>query len=513
MKGSMFQRSLATQREFADLRERLRGAVRLDPLPVRSTSRSYFDTFDWRLYNKGLALEFDASATAKARLREIGAAAAFEEQALKSVPRFASGFPAGALRDQLDETLDERALLPLGSVNLRVTPYRASDAQGKILYFLEKEQILQKGAGRRGRTLATHVRVRTLRGYEKAGRQALSLLKKGKAVSKSPADPFGPCMSMLGRVPGEYSTRLRIRLSPEIGARAGISEVLLFLLDIMERNVPGVEEDLDSEFLHDFRIAARRSRSLISRTLGIFAGQEMARIKRDFSWLSQMSSGQRDLDVFLHDLPGYQTEPDMGRPEHLEPLRALLEEDRAGEHARLTAALRSRRFLGFVDDWRESLAGGAATSGAGMPLAIVANGSIRRQYRKLMKKAPEAGQYSEALHDLRKNGKQLRYLLEAFRSLYPSEDIEEVIAQLRRLQNVLGDIVDFHVQRTRLLGWRDRLLARPGTPADTIEAVDRLAQKFDAMEKQAADGFLACHARFAAAENTERIIRLFGEAA
>ena len=513
LKGSMFQRSLTTQREFAELRVRLRGSIRLEPLPVRHTSRSYFDTFDWRLYRKGLALEFDDSTPAVVRLREIGASAAYEEQALEALPKFASGFPAGVLREWLVLTLGERALLPLGSMTLRITPYRASDDQGKILYFLDKEQFLQKGAGQRGRTLFTGVRIRALRGYEKAGRQALSLLGKRSGRSASPADPFERCMRVLGRVPGEYSTRLRIKLSAEISARAAIAEILLFLLDIMERNVPGLEEDLDSEFLHDFRIAARRSRSLISRTLGIFAGREMARIKRDFSWLSQVTSGQRDLDVFLYDLPRYQAEPEMGRPEHLEPLRALLEEDRGTEHARLRAALRSRRFLSFVDDWRELLVDAAAATGTGMPLAIVANGSIRRQYRKLMKQVPEAGHYSEALHDLRKNGKQLRYLLEGFRSLYPAEEIEEVIAQLRKLQNVLGGIVDFHVQRTRLLGWRDRLVARPDVPVDTFAALDRLVNRFDAMETRAADGFFACYTRFAAADNTARFTRLFGEAA
>lgn len=517
MKGSFYQSSLCTQREFSSLCYRLRASFRMDALPVHRLTRSFFDTFDWRLFRNGWVLEFDDCLPPVARLRGAGAAAKYEEQALERIPRFACELPIGPIRKQLQATTGDRALMNLGNVNLRVTPYRASDDQQKLVFFLDKEQLLQPGDGRRGRTLLVSVRIRTLRGYEKAGRHALSFVEQRAARPSLPPDAFDRCMPLLGRTPGDYSTRLRVHFAPGMGARTAVAQILLFLLDIMERNLPGIETDLDTEFLHDFRIAARRSRSIINKTLGVFAAPELARFKREFSWLSKITCGQRDLDVFLHDLSGYQADQDADLSGQLAPLRTMLEEERRAEHARLVATLGSERLQGFLRDWRELMVvtADAAADGAGPPLLGVASRSIARLYRRVLKRAPQAGAglYSEALHELRKTGKQLRYLLEAFRSLYNEEDIELIIAQLRRLQNVLGDIVDFHVQRTRLLAWRERLGAQPDNPTASIAAIERLAERFDALERQAAERFLGRYARFTAPETRARIDRLFGEAA
>ena len=511
MKGSLHQGPLRTQRDFIGLCDQLRLSFMLYPLPVLRLTRSFFDTFDWRLFQNGWVLEFDEGLPPLARLRGMGVAANYQEMPLPGVPRFAHEFPNGQMREQLQATAGDRALMPLGSVSLRVTPYRVSDEREKLVFHLEKEQLLQPGDARRGRTLLATARIRTLRGYEKAGRHALSLLEQPSERGSFPTDPFDRCMRLIGRTPGDYSTRLRIELVPDTDARAAIAKILVFLLDIMERNLPGIEADLDAEFLHDFRIAARRSRSIINKTLGVFAAPELVRFKREFSWLSDTTSGQRDLDVFLHDLPRYQAEADLSG--QLEPLRLLLEEDRRAEHARLVAVLRSERLSGFLRDWREWLLGVAALADASAPLLDVASRSIGRLYRRMLKRAPLAGAglYSEALHELRKTGKQLRYLLEAFRSLYLEEDIELIVAQLRKLQNVLGDIVDFHVQRTHLLEWRERLGAQPDIPPGAMVAMERLAERFDALEKQAAERFLGRYARFAAPETRTRIDRLFVE--
>ena len=42
------------------------------------------------------------------------------------------------------------------------------------------------------------------------------------------------------------------------------------LLDIMVANEPGMRADLDTEFLHDYRVSLRRTRSLLGQIKNVF---------------------------------------------------------------------------------------------------------------------------------------------------------------------------------------------------------------------------------------------------
>ena len=52
---------------------------------------------------------------------------------------------------------------------------------------------------------------------------------------------------------------------------------------------------------------------------------------------------------------------------------------------------------------------------------------------------------AEALHDLRKKGKELRYLLEFFASLYAADVVKPMVSTLKGLQDVLGRFQDREV--------------------------------------------------------------------
>ena len=70
---------------------------------------------------------------------------------------------------------------------------------------------------------------------------------------------------------------------------------------------------------------------------------------------------------------------------------------------------------------------------------------------------------AEDYHELRKRGKELRYLLELFGApLYPGEVVKPMIKSLKSLQDVLGRHQDREVQVAMLssLGDRARVGAR-----------------------------------------------------
>jgi CHAD domain-containing protein len=515
MKTRIFQRALSSQRRFGPFLERVRGEFDVAREPPRRFRRNYFDTFDWRLYRAECTLEIDELPEPRARLCGIGAAGPLLEEAAGQVPQWFRDFPGRMIRPELSRLAGERALIRLGAVEIRASPYEIRDRAGKILAHVAKEQVLDDSHGGRGRTVATSVRVRPLRGYEEVAEEMLEDLA-GPAAAKAEG-AFRAALRLLGRTPGDYSSRLRVQLSETQSARQALATVLLFLLELAERNLEGVEADIDTEFLHDFRISCRRSRSLVTQVHGVLPPADLARFRDAFSWLSTATSPQRDLDVFLLALPQYASVLQPTARRALEPFRQLLEADRAREHAHLLQELRSTRFAAFRRDWRaflvESIEGPAAKSAGGEPVMPVAGRAIWRVYRRLLRDGPAAGAggYSEALHELRKTGKKLRYLLEAFRTLYPEKNIESVIAVLRKLQNVLGDVVDCAVQQSYLREWSAALAARGDVPAATVETLAELGALREA-EGAAAEGkFRARFTAFAGPEMEARMRRLFGK--
>ena len=53
-------------------------------------------------------------------------------------------------------------------------------------------------------------------------------------------------------------------MSPAIHASEACRRILAHLAQIIRLNEDGIRKDIDTEFLHDFRVAVRRARSLLT---------------------------------------------------------------------------------------------------------------------------------------------------------------------------------------------------------------------------------------------------------
>ena len=103
---------------------------------------------------------------------------------------------------------------------------------------------------------------------------------------------------------------------------------------------------------------------------------------------------------------------------------------------------------------------------------VVAADRIRRVYRRMVRdgSAIDDDSPAEALHDLRKRGKELRYLLELFGGLFEPKVVKPMVKTLKDLQDVLGRFQDGAVESDMLRDLRDELAAEPGGPAALIAA-------------------------------------------
>ena len=160
---------------------------------------------------------------------------------------------------------------------------------------------------------------------------------------------------MLGRVGastrGDVSLP-RVNLAPTVRADIGARQIHLALFDILEANEPGLRANLDTEFLHDFRVAVRRTRSLLSQIRQVFAQDAVEHFSTEFSWLGRLTGPPRDMDVLVLSLrqPGIE----LSAPDR-DALFTALGQAQRQEHDRLRQALDSDRYRTLLSDWKSFL--------------------------------------------------------------------------------------------------------------------------------------------------------------
>jgi CHAD domain-containing protein len=349
-----------------------------------------------------------------------------------------------------------------------------------------------------------------VRGYPGPARKASALLAGVPGVTHASQDVFIAALTALGRHPADYSSSVAAEITAEMPAPVAVARLLLRLLDTLESNVDGVLRDIDTEFLHDLRVAVRRSRSAV-KLLGMVLPDELAEhYKAEFKWLGDVTTPVRDLDVHLLGFDAMAGQLQAASPADLEPLRAFLVRRRAREFRRLSAALRGPRTRAIADDWRKALLEIRDTGGPRRRRPTASALALSTTGRAFRRVAAQGGAITpvsppESLHDLRKRAKELRYLLEFFAPLHDPVAYRKVVGDLKQLQDCLGEFQDSEVQRDEIRTLADAMLAERAAPAATLLAMGEIAATLARGQAEARDEFAARFARFAGPRGRERV--------
>jgi CHAD domain-containing protein len=283
-------------------------------------------------------------------------------------------------------------------------------------------------------------------------------------------------------------------------ARAAVARVLLSFLGELEAAVDGTIRDVDIEFLHDLRVAVRRSRSAVKLLGDVLPPALVAWVTPQLKLLGDLTTPSRDLDVLLQELPSL-TAGLSGRREDVEPLVLHLTELRADERRRLAVGLQSPRFARFRARWRASLLALASWDGqpgAGPTAAEVVVERLDRAHRRVLRRGSRITDASPAedLHDLRKRAKELRYLMETFPPTSDPADSRVAIKELKALQDVLGTFQDSESQREALISLGTDMLPSDGVSVRTIFAMGEIAARLQAEQDTSRAQFAAVFERF-----------------
>lgn len=492
------------------IRERLPYA--LEAAGEEKTRLRLLDSFDWRLYAAGMLLVEERTGR-RTKLEWLGPRRGERMTAVvPRCPRFAWDLPAEhPLRAMLEPVLSVRALLPYAEAEIGRESWNVLNRDGKTVLRLQLENL--ESGGEQLRLL----RVRRIRGYPKPFARARRVLEETSKPIQEP-ELAERLARLAGRQPLDYSGKVHLSLRPEQPAREALSEIFLDLLVVMERNLEGTTREWDSEFLHDFRVAVRRTRSAITQVKGVFTREALARFREDFAWLGSLTGPSRDLDVYLLKFEAYRGSlPEQFRDDLL-PFREFLQRHKRAEHRRLVRGLKSRRYTALVEAWRaflEAPPADALDRGAARPVLEVASRRIWKIYRRVMKEGEAITDASphDDLHELRKSCKKLRYLLEFFRSLYDPEPMRRLIRSLKRLQDNLGDFQDYEVQAASLRAFGRQMQEEGIGGPETMMAMGMLVAELERRQMEVRREFEGRFHKFGGREVSRMFKELFREAA
>ncbi|MFM1892587.1 MAG: hypothetical protein RLZ44_1664 [Pseudomonadota bacterium] len=499
------------------LTDRLGKAVPLLEDEQQQIERLYLDTFDWRLHDGGVVLfEKRVGRDAALWLQDLA-----EEHTLTSVrcdrtPAWPADIPAGELQQRVGKLAAMRILLPLVRVRSRAHLLRVLNEDQKTVVRLRVEEVRCDAQGLdEPRALLPRVRLIPVRGYAEESAAVARLLREDLELPEAPRALLEEALAAIGRHPGDYSSKLNVRLHGQRRADVALRKICLHLLDTLERNVDGARRDLDPEFLHDLRVATRRTRSALTQVKEVLPMAVLEDFKERFAWLGQETGPTRDLDVFLLEFPRYRDSLPAALRADLEPLHEFLQTHQRQEQKALRRRLDSPQFQRLLQDWRDylesELDAAPAAARALQPIQAVAGRRIWRMFRRVLKEGRAIADDSphEDLHELRKSCKKLRYLIEFFQSLYPDDELKPLLKALKRLLDNLGEFQDLEVQSHQLQAFAAGMQQEGKVPLGTLLAIGALVGDLLHRQERARAAFHDCFAAFDTGDNRAVYRRLF----
>jgi len=366
-------------------------------------------------------------------------------QSAKRSGDFVSDLCDGPVKDALADLSDLRILMSIGTGEIRLETLTLVDDVEKIQCRAHLRTLTTEEGG------ALLMTLRGVRGYDKA----LSVLRR-KLVG------LGACALGRGAVylqlfPGQpgYQAKPKIDLTKDMVAVDAANDIIAAYIPVVRANEAGIIADHDSEFLHDYRIALRKIRSVTSLFKGIYKPDQTADLKARFSDLMSTTGRLRDLDVYLLEKQKFYDLLPQTLHGGLDMLFSRFAQERGEEQAKLALHLQSKSYekeiakLEKLFRRRKKLTRGP---NAELSAGKYSSKLIWKRYRKVCETAAgiDTNTTDEEVHALRIHCKKLRYLMEFFAPLFPQGQVKSLVKPLKHLQDNLGLFNDYAVQQDSL---------------------------------------------------------------
>ncbi|HWH99233.1 MAG TPA: CHAD domain-containing protein [Propionibacteriaceae bacterium] len=474
---------------------------------VRQTGRSvevmtHLDSADWRLLRHGVDV---VSMSGSGELLAFGRDGLPVVQSAGSPawPALVTKIADGPVRDIIAGSVGVRALIPFATSRADVVSFAVLNEDAKTVARVHWRDVrIDSPVERR---LPASVAVDGLRGYAAEAREVERLLVEGASMSTSTRTWLDVFRDVPGIGPEGHGSGIHRHQA----AHLAVADALLGYVSVMESTVEGIVADVDTEFLHDFRVAVRRTRSVLKLLGGVLPEGVAERVGAEFRWLGRVTTPTRDLDVYLLGIDDMASS--LTRRDDLDAFGRHLVMRRTAEHKLLARALRSPRFIDLLSSWRSELGELiSAPSHQNRTAAQLADEQLHKTYRKVTKraKAISVDSPSEQIHALRRTCKEMRYVLEVFQPLCDPKAYKQVASDFKGLQDVLGEFQDGEVQANALHVFAQEMLDAGEVDVNALLAMGELSARFETKQRAARETLVTHHDGYLGARSSAHVDRL-----
>lgn len=483
----------------------------------------YLDTFEWTLRRKGLSLRYRA-VDGKPRfcLKSTGGiegAVARRTEREVSVKRPvrdpATGVPK-PLRKTVEKATRPRRLLEQVRVVTDRERYDVTDGAGnRFELAFDRSTFSLRGLNPRRRSVRAHeLEVELVAGEPAALDRVRELLDSAFGFAPSGASKLEAAISRLRVSVPSKTPPERLRVAAGDRFDVAVRKILTHQAARYRMYLPGVRDDIDTEFVHQARVATRRMRSALrlfsgalpEKTAGAFAGE--------LKWLGSVFGEMRDLDVFLLNLEGYRKQLGRFPKKQRRILRDWIEKHRRAPLERLVEAIDSRRATRFLERLDRTLARpvprrpraplARQTVGEAAPGIILSHYDAVAARGRAVAEKPSPKRY----HRLRIEAKKLRYACEFVSPAY-DDRLDEFIALVVEVQDCLGELQDTVFTRkfvSRILeDWKGKVV-----DPELVFILGEIVQLQVAVAAERRAAFPAIWERFAAPERFAELRGILG---
>ena len=404
------------------------------------------DSYDWDIWQSGMLLLNDGNKELRLLKKDDSCLATCPTTEEK---RFWWQLPEGDLANRLKELVSIRAFTPKHTALLVTEHFNVLNEDAKIVVRAELISITAKET-----QPCRALKIFPLKGYH---HEYAQLIKSLATLNPEKLTDSGlrNLLQQTGLTAYIPKNKSGFNLEGHETAEIAVTRMAQEMVQLARDQEQGIIDDIDTEFIHQYRVNIRKTRSLISLFKKTLSAQRFQFLKSELKKIGSQTNELRDLDVLLLDQDYYRSLLPQNLWPGLEQLFRRIKRRRTSACKKVTAQLSSQSYLDQIDHLYQVLqqAPDLQTKQARSEIKSLVSRKISAQYRMIQAdgRLIEAATPDTAVHELRIECKKLRYLLELFRELYPKDEIRQLIKFLKVLQDNLGKFNDYSVQQEFLL--------------------------------------------------------------
>lgn len=433
--------------------ETLHDSLSLQANPPVTQTVTLYDTHPRHLWFKKRALIHSANRLSLHALSERSLGKELASAKQHTPPGFWWDLPE-ELGGLLKPLIKLRALLPQLKYHHSATVHDIKNEDDKTLARLVVNEYRRDT--RRGAVFLRSVGAQSLRGYERAYHELVRELDK-QNLERLDTCPLHAYLDAFDARPQAYRPKPLIPGDATLDMGRALGTSLAQALAFARGCEAGIIADIDTEFVHDYRVCLRAMRALPAQIKGVLSPQDETRLKSELAELGRRTNRLRDLDVYLLEEPAYKRAVPPRLGDALQGMFNDFRRERKTELGKVQRYLQSKTYENRMRHLAHLLEATLSHGGdlSHRPALEFAEHVLDRQYRKLMRKGRKLRRDTpdEAIHELRLQGKKLRYLLEFFAPLLETEALKQLLQSMRELQDTLGAFNDLSVQQEALFDY------------------------------------------------------------